>query len=579
MLICPHCGARNRTDESLCNACGRKLLVVSSGGAEARFLDTGERTVSLEEHLLERVSLLEEALRGALESQQRTLAAVRRLERSALAGHAGLAVFEELLTEGGFIDAEDLRRRWSRNLRESLLAMEKRDILDSRREAIQAEFAGGDPERFAALLDEASEAFAALDAAGALDVLEQSLELDPSNPQLASLVGELDFLAGRPRRALRHFTNSLRRDPEQYEALVYSGILMHQAGEVDQAERNLHRAVELRPDEFLGWFALGALHSDLDDLRQANVYLERAVEVDRVPAALGLLGRNYRCLGKADRAAAVLEEALELDPDDGDSRYELGRCLAAVGGGREGLQPLVEAIEGDPVRHGFGALSHDLAAVSGPDLPAELAEALELVRQGRFGEAGRVARAVVVDDSSSGDSHARPLALAVLAESMRAEGRVRESLGVLEEWLEDEDSVTRIVAGCQIAWNLTQLDDDLSRAADLARHGLDSSIEELQAHAHATLGWVHFKQRDLDAAREGLEKAVELRENAAHLQLLGIVVLGQGESDSAVELLDRAESLAASDSGRDARLQEQRMRGLWAARAAGGRVVGDQVEN
>lgn len=569
MLICPHCGVRNRTDESACAACGKNLLVVSSGGAATSFSSAGERSVTLEEHLLERVSLLEEALRGVLESQQRTLAALHRLERSALAGDAGLASLEEVLTEHRLIDVEDLHRRWSRNLRESLLAMEKREILDSRREAIRAEFAGADPERFAALLEEASGAFAALDASRALDDLEKALELDPSNPQLASLVGELDFLAGRPRRALRHFTNTLRRNPEQYEALVYSGILMHQAGELEQADRNLHRAVELRPKEFLGWFALGALHSDMDDLRQANVYLERAVEVDRVAAALSLLGRNYRRLGKPGRAAAVLEEALELDAGDNDSRYELGRSLVATGGGREALRPLVEAIEASPASHGFGVLSTELAATAGPDLPVGLERAIELHRQGRFGSAGRSAREVLADGDDAADPATRALAVAVLMESMRAEGRVREGLQAVEDLLLVEDPLARTVAVCECAWSLARLGEDLPRAGELARQGVESAPGGLQAHANAALGWVHFKQHDLAAARERLEKAVELRENAAHLKLLGIVVLAQGEVESAEALLERADSLTAGEFGADSWLRDRRLHGLWAGRADG----------
>lgn len=578
MLICPHCGVRNRTDESVCAACGKRMLVVSSGGADAGLSTAAERSVSLEEHLLERVSLLEEALRGALESQQRTLAALRRLERSALAGHAGLAAFEELLTERRAIDAEDLRRRWSRNLRESLLAMEKREVLESRRRAIQAEFAGGDPERFAALLDEATEAFAALDANGALDDLERALELDPSNPQLASLVGELDFLAGRPRRALRHFTNTLRRDPEQYEALVYSGILMHHAGEFEQADRNLHRAVELRPDEFLGWFALGALHSDMDDLRQANVYLERAVEVDRVAAALSLLGRNYRRLGKPGRAAAVLEEALELDAGDSETRYELGRSLVAAGGGREALRPLLESIETDPAGHGIGVMSTELAVTAGGDMPPALRQAMELHAQGQFGPAGRSARAVLGDAAEDAtNSSTRALAVALLMESMRAEGRVREGLEAIEGLPLAEDPLAIAVAGCESAWNLAQLGEDLTRAGDLARRGLESAPESLRAHFNAALGWVHFKRREMEAARERLEKAVELRENAAHLKLLGIVVLAQGETESAEGLLERADSLTAAEPGHASWLRDRRLRGLWEGR--GGSALSDGVAN
>ncbi len=563
MLICPHCDHANSTDEACCWSCGKHLLVVSSAGGDVPVTAAGE-SISLEEHLLERVSLLEEALRGSLEGLQRALAALRRLERSTVVGQAGLAAFEEVLAGKRLIDAGDLRHRWNRHLRENLLAMEKREVLESRRESILAEFAGDDPDRFAAMLDEATEALSSLDAGSALDDLERALQLDPSNPQLASLVGELDFLAGRSRRALRNFTYALRRDPDQYDALVYSGILLHQSDEFDQADRNLRRAVELHPDRFLGWFALGSLHSDLGELRQVVIYLERALEVDRAAAALGLLGRAYRRIGKLGRAAEVLEEALELDPADDEARYELGRTWAARGWTRRALQPLTEAVEGNPATHGYGVMSADLATGSSP--PPALSQALELCRQGRFAPACRVARGVLSEASAV---PIRTLASAVLIESLRAEGRLRESVESAEELLTVEDPLAQTVAECGIAWNLAELEEDLDRALDLARRGVADAPDELQAHANAALGWVHFKRREPERARRRLEKAVELGENAAHLKLLGIVVLALGESGSAAELLDRAESLTAADRVHESWLRDRRLGGLWTSSSAG----------
>ena len=564
MLICPHCDSANSTDGASCRSCGKKLLVVSSAGGDVPATAAGE-SISLEEHLLERVSLLEEALRGSLEGLQRALTALRRLERSTVVGQAGLAAFEEVLAGRHLVDAAELRHRWNHHLRDNLLALEKREVLESRRESILAEFAGDDPARFAAMLDEATEALSSLDARGALDDLEKALQLDPSNPQLASLVGELDFLAGRTRRALRHFTNALRRDPDQYDPLVYSGILLHQADEFEQADRNLRRAVELHSNRFLGWFALGSLHSDLGELRQAAIYLERALEIDRAPAALGLLGRTYRRIGKLGRAAVVLEEALELDPTDDEIRYELGRTWAARGWSRRALQPLTEAVERNPAVHGYGVMSNDL--VAGVNPPQALTQALELCRQGRFVPAGRVARGVL---SEASGVPTRTLASAVLIESLRAEGRLREGVESAEELLAVEDPLAQAVAECEMAWSLAELEEDLDRALELARQGVADAPAELQAQANAALGWVHFKRRNPDRARRRLEKAVELGENAAHLKLLGIVVLALGEAGPAAELLDRAESLTAADRVQESWLRDRRLDGLWSSSSAGG---------
>lgn len=563
MLICPHCGVDNPVDATTCSACARKLLVISSGGVAPPPSEDIEASVTLEEHLIERVSLLEEALRNSIDGLQRALSALRRLERSALVSQAGLAAVEDVLTSRRLVDDGDLRGRWNQHLRASLMAMEKRDVLDARREIIRADFAGGDQDRFESMLDRASEAFAALDSEAAVEALERALELDPGNPQLASLVGELDFLAGRRERALEHFTSALERDPQQVDALVYSGILLHQAGDLDAAENKLRRSVEIRPQEFLGWFALGSVYGDLGELREAAVYLERAIEIDRIPSALSLLGRIYRRMGKLGRAAATLEEALQADPALNEARYELGRTYAARGWVRRGLEALAAALERHPAAHRHGVLSTE---VPFPDDPGEaLRQAVDLAAAGQFQRAGRAAETAL---SGADRPRVRLVAAAVLIESLRSEGRLREGLEWGERLLEVDDTFAATVACCGIAYNLAELEQDLDRALELANRGLAAAPAELQAHAGAALGWVHYKRGELDQARERLEKAVELGENAAHLKLLGVVCLAQGEGEAAETFLDRAESALETHHRPD--LHEQWFDRLWAGGGSGG---------
>jgi len=70
-MLCQLCSATNPDDADYCQRCGHKLLVVSGGYTEDdqdAFDESAEEVMSFDEHLLERVSLLEEVLRRTARS-------------------------------------------------------------------------------------------------------------------------------------------------------------------------------------------------------------------------------------------------------------------------------------------------------------------------------------------------------------------------------------------------------------------------------------------------------------------------------------------------------------------------------
>ena len=64
-MYCQACGAFNRDEEEFCVRCHQKLLVLSGLAAEepSGFEAEGEESFSFDEHLLERISILEEAVK------------------------------------------------------------------------------------------------------------------------------------------------------------------------------------------------------------------------------------------------------------------------------------------------------------------------------------------------------------------------------------------------------------------------------------------------------------------------------------------------------------------------------------
>jgi uncharacterized Zn finger protein len=69
-VLCQACGAVNPAERDLCGRCQQKLLVLSGPPSEETQELAGERDseFSLDEHLLERVSILEEAVKRTAET-------------------------------------------------------------------------------------------------------------------------------------------------------------------------------------------------------------------------------------------------------------------------------------------------------------------------------------------------------------------------------------------------------------------------------------------------------------------------------------------------------------------------------
>ena len=69
-VYCQACGAGNPDDQEFCRRCHHKLLVVSGSRGNERddLLAELEEDFSFDEHLLERISLLEEAVKRSTET-------------------------------------------------------------------------------------------------------------------------------------------------------------------------------------------------------------------------------------------------------------------------------------------------------------------------------------------------------------------------------------------------------------------------------------------------------------------------------------------------------------------------------
>ena len=202
-MFCQACRAYNAEDEEYCRRCNQKLLILSgANAAREEAMAELEEEFSFDEHLLERISILEEALRRATETLDHLFTVVRNQQETLAVTEAGLATARDLLERKGLVAAEEWDGAWERHRDVRLLALEKREEFRRQRSVISALHRGRRSERLERCLDEAEQAFSVLDLGQAIDSLEEAFRLDRDNWELARFLGETLFNVGDAERAL-----------------------------------------------------------------------------------------------------------------------------------------------------------------------------------------------------------------------------------------------------------------------------------------------------------------------------------------------------------------------------------------
>src|SRR6476660_5349523 len=140
-MFCQVCGAKNPDDQEYCLRCHQKLLVLSGTLVETEESyeeQVAEESFSFDEHLLERISILEEAVKRTAETVRGLLGALHKQEKNILTGQTGLSALRELLEQKKVIGWEEWSDLWESKMDYQLLALEKRERFLAIKERIAA---------------------------------------------------------------------------------------------------------------------------------------------------------------------------------------------------------------------------------------------------------------------------------------------------------------------------------------------------------------------------------------------------------------------------------------------------------
>jgi len=598
-MYCQVCGAQNSDELEYCYRCDQKLLVLSgvpSPPAEGdSFEEAPEEGFSLDEHLLERISILEEAVKRTADTVRQLLTTLHKQERSILINQSGLATLREILEDRRLIAREEWSELWQSKVDYQMLALEKRERFVGLRDRISALHKGNRRTLFNKLLEDAEYALYGFDIEGALQALEAAHRLDRDNYELNYFLGETYFNEGQASVALSYFRRVLETKPDHYEGLVYSGVIHHEQGESERAIEQLQRAVVLFPDAFLPHFSLGAVYAGQGNLSRAVVLLEKAVEIDPVPQALFLLGSSLYEMGKVTGAIGYLQQVVRHDPAYEEAYHLLGLAYLDRHWNRKALEAFRQAQRLNPTKMRYQDLVRYLSGQSDRPLPEISAEAQTWIRQaeeelieGRSGRAVTLYRRAIdndpdnptllmsyaliclqLDRAQETEKVARRIldlepgemlkatACATLIEALRSEGRYKEGNRIGQRLLDEGTSnFSRTIAYYEMAYNMAEMEEDLDKALEFAQRSLELAPEELRQFPLAALGWVHYKRMEFDQAIDFLDRSSRLESSVTTLTHLGMALLASGSEERARKVLAEARSLEGAETSVEQKMME-----------------------
>jgi tetratricopeptide (TPR) repeat protein len=544
---CQNCMTWNPGERETCKRCGTRLLLVTGDQGWEEPEEEEPDDEDLDEHLLERITGLEETMRRVETYLETVSEQLGRLDRSEVMLRNGLLALVGELESRGKLDAAAFSARWENLVEDNLHLIEARETFTRYRARI---LPLARPKSMAQLRRALLETAALLEdghLTRAADRLALALPLDPKNYELVFTVAFLKDMAQDGDEAEVHARKVVALSPRHYEAWMLLGRLQLEVPEkLDSAITALRTAADLRPEEADPRISLAEVLLDEEDLQGALESATEAVGLRRDGETLSLLGEVHLARGEASKAIPVLKEASGHLPGDLAVRELLAESYLVGGERAKAFAILKELLEQHPGDPGL------LLILDAPDA-ATLREA----------RGGKVAAARLLDDAEAWLAEGNLAAAEASLKKARRKERSQRA-----DWVELQIAYRRNPGGtlgklqafaasdrhprlCFLALRMvlehhmekdpeTRREESIRRALEafLERHPKSSGAWEaaLMRQAYRLMGGKSTPE-DLEEVRRLHAHPLPGQEGRAR-SLLGQMLMGLGRPQEVVDLID-----------------------------------------
>lgn len=325
---CQKCLAANLLGQDFCFRCGTRLMIVVEP-ASMRY-DNLEGAGEAEEHILERVSVLENRLGRLTDRMERALDLLLRQAQNSYLDRALLKSLISLLDDDGIVENQKLEKTWQERCERDAAAQEQSSRRTQIQGTIMGSYRGSDRRTFEALINEAFQLIEAQNA-NAVQLLRRAADKDPGNGQLLSFLGEQFFRAGNMKLARQFLAKAQGVIPEDNHVLLLLGLACGDEGETEQARQMLEATTRRGRPSFAAHYGLGRLFVAEQKWQKAVREFKLAIASKPSPEAHYALGCLYYQLGRDGLATRYLLKAVELDAAYGEALHLLGLVYRRAG--------------------------------------------------------------------------------------------------------------------------------------------------------------------------------------------------------------------------------------------------------
>jgi tetratricopeptide (TPR) repeat protein len=201
-------------------------------------------------------------------------------------------------------------------------------------------------------LDAAWEMVAKGDRQGAVRVLERMIAADPRNGEARLLLGSILTEAGKGRESIEQLAEATRLMPKSAEAHNALGEAFNAVGDSEAARASFAKAVSADPKFAQARLNLGQALLQSGETEAAAEHLDRAIAIfgAKPDAALAqyLRAKIFLEQDHPDKAAALLQQAVALQPDFPEAWSDLGQAKLVLLDEAGALTAFRRSVELDP---------------------------------------------------------------------------------------------------------------------------------------------------------------------------------------------------------------------------------------
>jgi tetratricopeptide (TPR) repeat protein len=326
---CQKCLAGNPLGQELCGRCGTRLMLVVEPPA-ARYEDGG-LVATHEEHLLERISALENRLTRLTEKLEQTLDLLLRQAKNTYYDHALVETLITVLSEAGALDASRLQKLWRERCQDDTAEQEATSRRERSRQTSLSAYRGAEAADFERSVNEGFNLLNVKETTRGVRKLERAAALDPRNGPLNAFIGKHFFETGKNTLARDYLERALAADTRNEKARLMLGLVCGDMGQVEQAKRLLKDSVRRAGSSFAAHYGLGRLL--VAEKRWAEALKEFKAALSARPSAEAhfALGCVYHQLNRDRLASRHLHKAIDADRYYPEVYYVLGFVLWRLG--------------------------------------------------------------------------------------------------------------------------------------------------------------------------------------------------------------------------------------------------------